>query len=197
MSDATDTTQHPTPTRIIDGVEAPAAGDWVIDPGHAEVAFVGRHFMLAKVRGRFRGVEGTVHIAEDPDRSTVDLTIDMPSVDSGDATRDEHLRSGDLFDVANHPVATFHGKARDWTGTTGKLAGDLTIKGVTRPVVLDVDYVGFATDPWGGHRAVFSAAGNLNREDWGIGWNMVLDSGGLLVSKEIRLEIEIETLHQA
>jgi polyisoprenoid-binding protein YceI len=192
-----DTTHRPTPTRIVDGIEAPNPGDWVIDPGHAEVAFVGRHFMLTKVRGRFRGVEGTVHVAEDPNDTTVDVTIDMASVDSGDDTRDDHLRSADLFDVANHPVATFHGTARDWSGTDGKLAGDLTIKGITQPVVLDVDYVGYATDPWGGHRAVFSASGKLNREDWGIGWNMVLDSGGLLVSKEIRLEFEIETLYQA
>jgi polyisoprenoid-binding protein YceI len=192
-----DTTHRSTPTRMVDGVEGPAPGDWVIDPGHAEVAFVGRHFMLTKVRGRFRGVEGIVHVAEDPDETTVEVTIDMASVDSGDDTRDEHLRSADLFDVANHPVATFQGTARDWVGTSGRLAGDLTIKGVTRPVVLDVEYVGYATDPWGGQRAVFSAAGRLNREDWGIGWNMVLDSGGLLVSKEIRLELEIETVYQA
>jgi len=193
----TGTSQRTTPTRIIDGIEAPAPGDWAIDPGHAEVAFVGRHFMLTKVRGRFRGISGAVRVAEDPNDTTVEVAIDMASVDSGDDTRDDHLRSADLFDVANHPVATFRGTARGWTGTSGKLAGDLTIKGITHPVVLDVDYLGYATDPWGGQRAVFSASGNLLREDWGVGWNMVLDSGGLLVSKEIRLELEIETLYQA
>lgn len=183
-----------TPIRTRDGVELPAPGRWRIDPGHAEVAFVGRHLVFTKVRGRFRGVEGVVEVAEDPDDTRVEVTIDMDTVDSGDATRDEHLRSPDLFDVARYPTARFTGSARGWSGRTGALAGDLTIRDVTRPVELDVELLGVVTDPWGGHRAVFSASTTLDREDWGIRWNMVLEGGGLLVSKEIRIELELETV---
>jgi polyisoprenoid-binding protein YceI len=185
------------PTRTVEGTALPAPGTWAIDPGHAEVAFVGRHFMLTKVRGRFTGVEGAVVVAEDPAASSVEVTIDMASVTSGDSPRDEHLRSEDLFDVANHPTATFRSTAVQWSGgTAGKVAGDLSMKGVTRPVELTVDYLGHVTDPWDNERAVFSAATTIDREDWGLTWNMVLDAGGILVSKDIRIEIEIETILQ-
>lgn len=184
------------PTRVVDGVELPAAGRWRIDPGHAEVGFVGRHLVFTKVRGRFRGVEGVVDIAADPNDTAVDVVIDMTSVDSGDATRDEHLRSPDLFDVVHFPTASFRGRARDWSGHRGRLAGELTLKGVTRDIELDVTYLGFVADPWGGERATFSASGRVNREDWGLGWNMVLETGGLLVSKEIELEFELEAVRQ-
>jgi len=191
----TDTTSNEA-TRAVDGVELPAPGRWTIDPGHAEVAFIGRHLVFTKVRGRFRAVEGFVEVAEDPNDSTVEVHIGMASVDSGDATRDDHLRSADLFDSANHPTATFRGKAAGWGGPTGQLVGDLTIKGVTRPVTLAVEYQGFVVDPWGGERAIFSASGAIDREDWGVGWNMVLETGGVLVSKEIRIELELETIRQ-
>lgn len=191
----TETTTQP-PVRDRDGVELPAAGRWRLDPGHAEVGFVGRHFGFTKVRGRFRGVEGVIEVAEDPNDTTVEVTIDMASVESGDQARDDHLRSPDLFDVERFPTARFTGSARGWSGRTGRLVGELTIRDVTRPVDLDVEYLGFVTDPWGGHRAIFSASGTVNREDWGISWNMVLEAGGLLVSKEIRLELELEAVHE-
>jgi polyisoprenoid-binding protein YceI len=177
--------------------DLPAAGTWTLDPGHADVGFVGRHFGLTKVRGRFPSVEGTIVLAEDLDASTVDVTIDMASVNSGDRTRDDHLRSGDFFDVERHPTATFRSTQVAVTGTRGVVRGDLTIKDVTRPVTLQVEYVGGALDPWGNRRAVFSAAATINREDWGLTWNMLLEAGGLLVSKEIRLEIEVELIHAA
>jgi polyisoprenoid-binding protein YceI len=180
--------------RTVDGVELPAAGTWRIDPGHAEVGFVGRHFGLTKVRGRFTGVGGDVVVADDPARSSVTVEIDMASVHSGDATRDDHLRSADLFDVAAHPTATFRSTGVVLEGTSGRLAGELTLKGVTRPVTLEVDYLGHARDPWDNDRAVFSASATVNREDWGLTWNMLLEAGGLLVSKEIRLEIEVELI---
>jgi len=183
-------------TRLTNGTELPAAGTWTIDPGHTELAFIGRHFMLTKVRGRFTGVSGSIRIAEDPSESTADVTIDMTSVESGNEARDEHLRSADFFDVANHPTATFSGWAARWQGAHGQLVGELTIRGTTRPITLDVEYSGYAADPWGGHRAVFAAAGTLNREDWDLTWNMPLDNGGLLVSREIRIEIEMETVLQ-
>jgi polyisoprenoid-binding protein YceI len=177
----------------------PSAGLWKIDPGHAEVGFVGRHFGLTKVRGRFIGVDATVVIGEDLAASSVDVVIDMASVSSGDQSRDDHLRSPDFFDVAEHPTATFRSTAVDvdQSGRRGTVGGELTIKGVTRPVVLDVTSLGEVTDPWGGTRAVFSADATINREDWGLTWNMVLDAGGLLVSKQIRLEIEVELVRQA
>jgi len=184
-------------TRTLDGIALPAPGTWEIDPGHAEVAFIGRHLMLSKVRGRFTGVSGAVTVAEDPTESRLDVTIDMASVDSGLAARDEHLRSADLFDVENHPVATFRSTAVTHTGTTAAVTGDLTIKGVTRPVTLQVEYVGHARDPWGADRAGFSAHATLNREDWGLTWNMLLETGGIAVSKEIRLELEVETVRRS
>jgi len=185
-----------TAVRTIDGVELPAAGVWAIDPGHAEVAFIGRHFGLTKIRGRFTDVTGTVTIADDIAQSTVVVEIAMASVDSGNETRDDHLRSDDLFDVTNHPSATFVSTDVTIEGSAGQVTGDLTIKGTTRSVTLDVEYLGHATDPWSNERAVFSASTTIDREDWGLNWNMILDTGGLLVSKQIRLEIDFELIRQ-
>ncbi|GHE89605.1 polyisoprenoid-binding protein [Amycolatopsis deserti] len=184
-----------TPTRRLGDVELPAAGTWRIDPGHAEVGFVGRHFMLTKVRGRFTAVDGVVEVAENPADSKVSVTIEMASVHSGDQARDDHLRSADFFDAESNPTATFTSTEVRWEGNGGSMTGDLTIKGVTRPVTLTVDYLGYAQDPWDNHRAVFSARGRINREDWGLTWNMPLAKGGLLVSKEIDLELEVELIH--
>jgi polyisoprenoid-binding protein YceI len=185
-----------TPTRLVGATELPVAGTWALDPGHAEVGFVGRHFLLTKIRGRFPKVEGTVTIAPEPGESRVAVTIDMASVNSGDETRDAHLRSADFFDVELHRTATYVSTDVQWDGTAGTMTGDLTIKGVGRPVTLTVDYVGHARDPWGNDRAVFSAHGRVDREDWGLTWNMPLDRGGLLVSKEIDLVIEAELILQ-
>jgi polyisoprenoid-binding protein YceI len=184
------------PTRTFDGVDLPAPGVWAIDPGHAEVAFIGRHFLLTKVRGRFTGVTGAVVVDDDPTRSSVEVEIDVASLQSGDQARDDHLRSEDLFHVAVHPTAHFQSRAVDWVGRRGTVTGDLTIKGVTRPVNLAVEYLGHATDPWSNDRAVFSAHTTIDREDFGLTWNMALEAGGLLVSNEIRIEIEIETIRQ-
>ena len=186
-----------TPTRTLDGIELPAPGTWTIDPGHAEVAFIGRHFGLTRVRGRFVGVDGTITIADTVGDSSVAVTIEMASVNSGDGARDDHLRSPDFFDVERHPTATFRSTGLAVDGSTATLEGELTIKGVSRPVSLAVEYLGHATDPWGNDRGVFAASATIDREDWGLTWNMVLDAGGLLVSKEIRLEIEVELIHQA
>ena len=183
-------------TRTLDGIDLPGSGVWEIDPGHAEVAFIGRHLMLAKVRGRFTGVSGAITVAEEPTESQLDVTIDMASVDSGDRTRDDHLRSADLFDVENHPTARFRSTAIAHSGTTGTITGALTIKDVTRSITLEVEYLGHIRDPWGFDRVAFSAHTTINREDWGLTWNMLLESGGLVVSKEIRLEIEVELVHK-
>lgn len=180
--------------RTVDRTVLPAAGRWEIDPGHADVAFTGRHFMVTKVRGRFTDVRGAVTIADDMNDSVVDVTIGMASVESGNPARDEHLRSAELFDVERHPHATFRSVAVEWRGSSGVVEGDLTIHGVTRRVALDVTFEGYARDPWGGDRAIFSAATKVNREDFGITWNVALETGGVLVSKDITITIDVETV---
>lgn len=184
------------PTRTVQGVQLPAPGTWKLDPGHAQVGFVGRHFMLTKIRGQFTVVEASIQVAEQPRDSQVTATIDVASVTTGDDARDDHLKSADFFDVQKHPTATFRSTSVDWSGAQGRMTGDLTIKGVTRPVNLDVEYLGYARDPWENDRIVFSAHGKVNREDWGLTWNMVLESGGLLVSKEIELALEFEAIRE-
>jgi polyisoprenoid-binding protein YceI len=184
-------------TQIVDGIEVPVAGTWSVDPGHTEVGFVGRHLGLTKTRGRFTGVDGTVHVADDPTASTIAVTIDMASVESGLTNRDDHLRSASWFDVDNHPTAQFRSTAITVDGNGGTVTGDLTIKGITRTVELDVEYLGYAQDPWGNDRAAFSASATINREDWGITNDMTLDSGRLLVSKRIQLELELELIRQS
>lgn len=191
MSDTTGALQ------TVDGHLLPARGRWTLDRGHAEVAFIGRHFMLTRVRGRFLDVDAAIDVGTTPAETAVAATIAMRSVASGDEARDEHLRSADFFDVEHHPHARFRSTEIEWEGTGGRLHGLLTIKDVERPVVLEVEYLGHVEDPWGGDRAVFSAHGKLNREDWGLTWNMVLESGGIVVSKEIDLEIHAEFVRDA
>jgi polyisoprenoid-binding protein YceI len=181
-------------TRQVGGTALPAPGTWSIDPDHAEVAFIGRHFMMTKVRGRFTDVSGEVIVAEDPSQSSVDVTIGMASVSSGSTTRDDHIRSADLFDVERFPQATFVSKRVDWVAESGKVVGNLTILDVTKSVSLDVSFSGHIRDPWGNDRAIFSASTTINREDFGVTWNAALETGGVLVSKEITIEIEVETI---
>ena len=188
------TTHEASPTRTIDGRVLPAPGAWEIDPGHTDVAFIGRHFMLTKVRGRFTDVIGTVVIAPNLDDSKVDVTINMSSVESGSEARDTHVKSAELFDVDQFPTATFRSTTVEWRGASGTVHGDLTIHGVTRNVPLAVTFEGHARDPWGGDRGMFSAKTKVNREDFGITWNVALEAGGLLVSKEIQIEIDLETV---
>lgn len=190
----TDVTDRPTPTRTVEGTTLPAAGRWRIDPGHTEVAFVGRHFLVTRVRGRFTDVSGAITVGDEPEASSVDVTIAMASISSGNPDRDAHLRSAELFDVERHPEARFASRHVTWHGAEGRVVGDLTLHGVTRPVALRVTFEGYVRDPWGGDRAVFSARGTLDREDFGITWNMALEAGGLLVSKEVAVEIDLEAV---
>jgi polyisoprenoid-binding protein YceI len=181
---------------IVDRVDAPVPGTWTVDPHHTEVSFTGRHLGLTRTRGRFTHVDGTVHVADDPTVSTIDVTIDMASVESGSTKRDESLRSSHWFDVANHATARFRSTGIIQDGTGGAITGDLTIKGITRPVVLDFEYLGCVRDPWGNERAGFAANTTINREDWSITNDMALDAGRLFVSKRIQLEIELELIRQ-
>ncbi|MCU1483957.1 MAG: polyisoprenoid-binding protein [Actinomycetia bacterium] len=193
MTDATDTTPA---TRTIGGVELPAAGTWAIDVSHSSVNFKVKHLGVAKTRGRFTQFEGTVEVAEDPTASTVAVSIDTASVDTHDSGRDEHLRSADFFDVANHPQLTFRSTGVSGKGDSWTLDGDLTIAGVTKPVSLDVEFEGVATDPWGGSRAGFAAKTTVNREDFGLTWNTALEAGGFLVGKNVTIELEVELVKQ-
>ena len=185
------------PLRPLGNADVPVAGTWKVDPGHAEVGFWGRHFMLTKVRGRFTGIDATVVIADDPADSTVVATIDMASVDSGDQTRDHHLRSADFFDVATWPHAHFRSTLVSWANDQGTMTGDLTIRGVTHPLNLEIEFIGGIRDPWDQDRAVFSATATINREDWNLTWNMALEAGGLLVSKDVHLELHVELIRQS
>lgn len=186
--------QTTQPTRLMDGAVLPAPGAWDIDPDHSEVAFTGRHFMITKVRGRFTDVSGTITISQDMHDSQAQVVIGMASVESGSEARDDHLRSPDLFDVERFPQATFHSRRVEWQGNSGVAHGDLTIHGITRAVALDVRFEGYVRDPWGGDRAIFSAETTLDREEFGITWNMALETGGLVVSKDITINIQIETV---
>ena len=189
-------TESTTITRTVDGVEVPAAGTYAIDASHSQAGFVVRHLMVSKVRGAFTGVSGTVTVAEDVNDSTVVVDIDPASIDTRDAGRDEHLRTADFLDTeefADHHLRQ-HRIRRD--GGDWVLDGDLTIKGVSRPVRLDVEFLGAVGDPWGGTRLGFSARGELDREDWGLNWNQALETGGVLIGKKVTLEIEAELIAQ-
>jgi polyisoprenoid-binding protein YceI len=190
-----DTTTTPN-IRTINGVELPAAGTWAIDTAHSSVNFKVKHLGVAKTRGRFDTFEGTVEVGEDPSATRVNVTIDTASVDTHDSTRDEHLRSADFFDVANHPVMTFRSTGVSGTGDSWTLDGDLTIAGVTQPVSLDVDFEGVATSPWGSTSAGFAASTTVNREEFGLTWNTALAAGGFLVGKNVTIELEVELVKQ-
>jgi polyisoprenoid-binding protein YceI len=186
-----------TLTREYQGVQIPEAGTYVLDKGHTTVEFVGRHLMITKVRGRFTDFDGKVVIGETPEQSSVEVTIDAASVNSGDDRRDGHLRSPDFLDVENYPTITFRSTSVD-VGRNGdaKVHGDLTVKDVTRPVTLDVEFDGAAPDPWGGHRLGFTASTEIDREDWGLTWNVAMETGGVLVGKRIRLEFNVQAVKE-
>ena len=181
-------------TRMIDEANVPAVGTWVIDGSHTSAEFVARHLMVTKVRGSFGAITGTIEIAEDPTDSTVEVVIDTASISTGDADRDDHVKSPDFLNVADHPVMKFVSTAVHASESAWILAGDLTIKGISKPVALDFEFIGLATDPWGNQKAAFSATTTINREDWDLNWNVALDTGGVLVSKKVTIEIEMQAV---
>jgi polyisoprenoid-binding protein YceI len=185
-------------TRIVNGRPVPEPGTWEIDPSHQSFEFVARHLM-AKVRGNFSGVSGVATVAEVPSESTLEIEIDTSTIDTRDSNRDAHLRSNDFFGVEDHPTITFRSTAvRPAEGEANwKVDGDLTIRGVTRPVTVEVEFLGGGIDPWGNQRIGFSGVvPEVNREDWGLTWNAALETGGFLLSKSVRLEIEAELIRK-
>jgi polyisoprenoid-binding protein YceI len=169
-------------------------GTWTVDPRHSTVGSVAKHLMITKVRGRFNDVEGTITIAPNPLDSKVEATVNLASVSTGDAQRDEHLVSPDFFDVERYPTMTFTTTAVKEDGSDYRLFGDLTVHGVTRAVDFDLEFEGVTTDPWGGTRASFSAEADINRRDFGLEWNTVLETGGLLVSDKVKVQLDIQAV---
>lgn len=172
-------------------------GTWTIDPTHSEVGFRVRHLMVSKVRGTFDTFSGSVTIAENPSDCSVTAEIDMASVSTRDETRDGHLKSADFFDVESHPAMTFTSTSVTPDGDDFTVAGELTIKGVTKPVQLHLEFNGVGPDPWGGTRAGFSAETEISRKDFGIDIEMPLDGGGVVVGDKITVHLEIEAVLEA
>lgn len=172
---------------------------WQIDPAHTLVEFAVKHMMITTVKGRFVDVSGTVTANEaDPKRSQVEATMSVASIDTRAEQRDNHLRSADFFDVEKYPTITFRSKRIEGDPNGDfKLVGDLTIRGVTREVTLDVTNEGRGKDPWGGERAGFSAKTRVNRKDFGLNWNQALETGGVLVGDEVKISVEVELVKQA
>lgn len=184
-------------TRTVDGVELPVPGTYALDLSHTDVGFVARHLMVSKVRGSFKSFSGAVTIADEPLESSVEVEIDTASIESRDEQRDGHLRSPDFLDVESFPKITYRSRKVKPTGDGRyKVDGELTIKDVTRPVTLDVTYEGVTADPWGGQRAGFSAVAEIDREDFGLTWNLALETGGWVVGKKVTIQIEAETIRQ-
>jgi polyisoprenoid-binding protein YceI len=172
---------------------APAPGTYELDQSHSQVSFSARHLMVTKVRGRFPVTAGKLVIADDPQQSSVEASIDVSSVDSGDPKRDEHLRSPDFFHVERFPTVTFRStKVEDHGDGEFTLEGDLTVKDTTRPVTLKGEYLGSQASPWGDTRIGFSAEVEVSRKEWGLEWNVALETGGVLVGDKVKLTIDAE-----
>jgi polyisoprenoid-binding protein YceI len=172
---------------------------WELDPKHTSVEFAVKHMMFTTVRGRFKDVKGTIEVDEkNPNRSRVNVEIAAASLDTGVADRDTHLRSADFLDVENHPKLTFRSKrvegAMKKEGDQFRVAGDLTIRGTTIEVTLDCQYEGMGKDPWGGTRAGARATTRIDRRAWGLKWNQALETGGILVANEVRIEVEVQAV---
>jgi polyisoprenoid-binding protein YceI len=184
-------------SRIVEDKELPPAGRWWIDTSHSEVSFVARHMMISKVRGRFRDFTGVIDIGDEPTLSSVEVTINAASIDTGDPDRDRHLCSPDFLDVERYPHITFRSTSvREAGDEKWAVAGDLMVRGVTKRVTLSVEYCGLAHDLWGNVHAGFLATTEINREDFEVSWNQTLRSGGFLVGKGVKVELDIEAVHE-
>ena len=183
-------------TEVQRTIDFPPQGDWALDPDHTVAGFVGRYLMLTKVPGKFNGVSGMIHIADNREESWMEVSLETASITTDHDDRDKHLKSPDFLDVGNHPTIEFRSTGFEGAGEHWTVSGDLTIKGETRPIILDVEYHGVVSDPWGGQRIAFSAVTEINRENWGLTWNVALEAGGVLVGPKVRLEIETQGVLQ-
>jgi polyisoprenoid-binding protein YceI len=178
---------------------ATLTGDYILDPAHTRIGFVARHAMVTKVRGAFNDFAGTARIdGQDPSRSTVEVTIQVASIDTRNADRDAHLRSADFLGLDEHPQITFRSTDVTWTDEDAfELTGDLTVKGTTRPVTIPFTFEGQATDPFGNVRVGFDGTTTISRKDFGLTWNAALETGGVLVGDKIVLEFEVSAIRQS
>lgn len=179
-------------TRTVDGLQVPAAGTYAIDVAHTAANFSVRHMGLSKVRGSIPVSEGTVVIAENPADSTVEVSLDAANFTTGSADRDGHVKSADFLDVENFPTMTFRTVGLRADGDDWKLDGELTVRDVTKPVQLEVEFEGGGDNPWGVATIAFSASTEINREDFGITWNQALETGGVLVGKKVSISLDVE-----
>lgn len=172
------------------------SGTYAIDPTHSRIGFVARHAMISKVRGSFNEFEGSGHFdAENPTKSDLTLTIQASSIDTRNADRDGHLKSNDFFDMETHPEITFTFTGVEQVDPENyRVTGDLTVKGVTNPVTIDLEYTGTAIDPYQNQRIGLEGSTTVNRKDWGITWNTPLDGGGVLVGDKVTLEFEVSAI---
>lgn len=186
-----------TNTREYNGLQIPLAGAYALDPAHTRVGFVARHLMVSKVRGSFTEVSGEIHVGEDPAQSRVTASIVAKSIGTGVGQRDEHLRSGDFLEAETYPTLEYQSTSlSDLDGNEFTVHGNLTIKGVTKPVDLRVEFEGATRSPWGKDVFGFSAKGEIDREEFGITYNQVLEAGGVMVGKKVQIEIEGEAIRQ-
>lgn len=172
------------------------AGTWVIDPVHSEIGFSVRHLMVSKVRGRFEKFEGQIVTGDDVLDSQATLSVDLSSINTGNADRDNDLRSSNYFEVDKHPTMTYRSAGLKADGDRYVADGELTVKGITNPVPLHVELHGISRDPWGGTRAGLSATGEVNRKDFGVTFDMPMEGGGLVVGDRVQLALEIEAVLQ-
>jgi polyisoprenoid-binding protein YceI len=173
---------------------------WALDPTHSEISFKVKHLMITNVKGVFKELEATVYTqGNDFNTSDIEFSLNTASVDTGVADRDAHLRSADFFDAENYKQISFKGKSTEKAGSDENytLTGDLTIKGITNPVKLSVEFAGLMKDPWGNEKAGYSVEGKINRKDWGLNWNASLEAGGLLVSDEVKISGEVQLVKQS
>lgn len=180
-------------------IEVPGykAGTWVLDPSHSEVTFTVRHMMISKVRGTFGMKSATLIAPENPLEARVEASVDVTSLDTKDEGRDQHLRSADFFDAEKYPTMEFRSTGVRLENDEFLVDGDLTIRDVTKPVTFAFDFGGFGTDPWGNYKAGATAKAVINREDFGLTWNAALETGGVLVGKDVTLELELQGSYQA
>ena len=176
------------------GLRLPSSGTWKIDPAHTSIEAVARHLMITKVRGKFSEFEGTIDIGERPVDTKISLTIKAGSIDTRDGKRDGHLRSPDFLDVERFPTIEFVSTDVKAAGNGWTVTGDLTIRGVTVPVVIESAYLGVVTDPFGNDKAIFSGRTELDREAFGMTWNVALESGGVLVGPRLAVELEVQAV---
>jgi len=196
---ATTTATTPTATRDVDPALTALTGEYAIDPAHSSIGFTVRHAMVTNVRGSFGDFSGSLQLnGTDPQHSTAEIDVQIASVDTGIADRDSHLRTGDFFEAEKFPLMTFRSThAEQLGGDSYRITGDLKIKDVTRPLAIDLEFNGSATDVYGNERVGFEGSAEILRSDWGLTWNAALETGGVMVSDKVKLTFDISAIKAA